>query len=95
MRQARIPQTRGGWPAELSEAYTTETGGTLNPGRIGRALSPLLKRLQRNPIEVCGYSDPIDVLKLGFGRWMRSDKRRYGPEYLAREPAEFLRRKKL
>lgn len=90
MRQARIPGVRGGWPAELSEAYAEETGGSLSPGRIGKALSPILKRFEKTkPENDYGYG-PLELVKLAFGRWMRSPKRRFGPEYLAREIGEFL-----
>ena len=91
MRQTTIPGTRGGWPAELSEAYTRETGGVLAPGRIGRALSPIVKRFEATqPPNQYGYSG-MDLVRLAFGRWMRSEKRKYGVEYLAREIGEFLR----
>lgn len=91
MKQQRIPGTRGGWPAELSEAYHRETGGHLAPGVIGKALSPVLKDL-RQALPTSRYRyDPETQLFIAFGRWMRSDKRKYGVFYLAREIGEFLR----
>ena len=91
MRQTTLPGTRGGWPAELSAAYERDTGGFLHPARIGKALAPVLRRLEaRRPENPWGYG-PKDLLRYAFGCWMRSEKRKYGPEYLAREFAEFVR----
>lgn len=91
--QRRLPGTRGGWPADLARYYEQQTGGRLHPGRIAKRLSPILKTWRREgcPPNPWGYDDPLDLLKLAYGRWVRSEKRKYGPEYLAREIGEFLR----
>ena len=86
-----FPGARGGWPAELSEAYAEETGGSLEPGVIGRYLAPVLKRWEKNPPQNPWDYGPRDLLRFAFGRWMRSEQRRFGVRYLARNVGEFLR----
>lgn len=91
MKQTTLPGIRGGWPAELATYYEQETGGRLHPGRIGRALSPILRRWRREcPSNPWDYG-PLDLMKLGFGRWARSERRRYGVEHFAANVGDFLR----
>jgi len=85
--------TPGGWPAELSEGYEEITGGHLSPGRIGKALKPVLRRIERNPSALGEGETPVDLLKLAFGRWARSDQCKLGPEYLARQFGDYVRQR--
>lgn len=91
--QHRIPGTRGGWPAELAAYYEQQSGGRIHPARIAKRLGPILKTWRREgcPRNPFGFEDPLDLLKLAWGRFCRSELRKYGPEFFVREIGEFLR----
>jgi hypothetical protein len=69
----KVRKAAPGWSAEGAQDWEAASNGTMEPGRIGKALKPLVDRH--------GW----ELVRPVLGRFLRTADRRFGPEYFARE----------